>query len=630
MNVLNIEHISKVFGEKVIFDDVSYGIHDGDKIGIIGINGTGKTTLLKIIAGLEKPDEGQVICQNGLRITYLPQNPEFPDRATVLSYVTGGQEKDSTDWNPDSDAKTILNHLGITEHAALISQLSGGQKKRVALAKTLVNPADVLVLDEPTNHIDNEMAAWLEDYLNRFRGIVIMVTHDRYFLDRVTNKILEISHGKLYAYTANYSRFLEMKAEREEMELATERKRQSVLRMELEWAKRGCRARTTKQKARLERLEALKSGSAPVRDTMVEMDSVETRMGKKTIELHHISKQYGDKIIIRDFSYIVLKNQRLGIIGPNGCGKSTLMKIITGVLKPDNGNVEIGETVRIGYFAQEETQMDGRQRVIDYIKETAEYVPTKDGHITASQMLERFLFDGSMQYTPIAKLSGGERRRLYLLKVLMEAPNVLILDEPTNDLDIPTLTILEDYLDSFSGIIITVSHDRYFLDNLVERIFAFEGSGFLKQYEGGYSDYLDAKKAWNAQGDARTFSAINTVLDNQNALGAGMAGGNKKSGSFEKKNQQPKVPSEKSWKQNQPTKLKFSYKEQREFETIDEEIAGLEEKIGILEQEMMKNATNSARLSELSAQKEETEQVLEEKMERWVYLNDLAERIRNQ
>lgn len=627
MNILNIEHISKIFGEKVIFDDVSYGIHEGDKIGIIGINGTGKTTLLKMIAGLEEPDEGQIICQKGLRITYLPQNPQFPDGATVLSYVTGRQERQDaaeknrktdpneaalsdmyanyeTDWNPDNDAKTILNQLGITDHTALISHLSGGQKKRVALAKTLVNPADVLVLDEPTNHIDNEMAAWLEDYLNRFKGVVIMVTHDRYFLDRVTDKILEISHGKLYAYTANYSKFLEMKAEREEMELATERKRQSVLRMELEWAKRGCRARTTKQKARLERLEALKNGAAPVRDTTVEVDSVETRMGKKTIELHHISKRYGERVIIRDFDYIVLKNQRLGFIGPNGCGKSTLMKIITGVLAPDSGEVEIGETVRIGYFAQEETQMDGGQRVIDYIKDVAEYVPTKDGRITASQMLERFLFDSSMQYTPIAKLSGGERRRLYLLRVLMEAPNVLVLDEPTNDLDIPTLTILEDYLDSFTGIIITVSHDRYFLDNLVDRIFAFEDEGMLRQYEGGYSDYLEARKGLDAQtdvqADTRTFSGKGAAV------------------------------SEKSWKQNHPTKLKFSYKEQREFETIDGEIAELEEKIEQLEQEMMKNATNSAKLSELAAQKEQTEQELEEKMERWVYLNDLAEQIQNQ
>lgn len=607
MNVLNIEHVSKLYGEKTIFDDVSYGIHEGDKIGIIGINGTGKTTLLKIIAGLEEPDEGQVIRQNGLRVTYLPQNPEFPDGATVLSYVVDG--KLSQDWATESEAKTVLNNLGITEHDALIEHLSGGQKKRVALARTLVNPADVLILDEPTNHIDNEIATWLEDYLNRFRGVVIMVTHDRYFLDRVTNKILEISHGKLYSYVANYSKFLEMKAQREEMELATERKRQSVLRMELEWAKRGCRARSTKQRARLERLEALKTGKAPVTDQNVELDSIGTRMGKKTIELHHISKSYGEKKIIDDFDYIVLKNQRLGIIGPNGCGKSTLMKIITGVIQPDAGEVEIGDTIKIGYFAQEVTDMDGKQRVIDYIKDVAEYVPTRDGRITASQMLERFLFDGAMQYTPIEKLSGGEKRRLYLCKVLMESPNVLILDEPTNDLDIPTLTILEDYLDSFSGIIITVSHDRYFLDNVVERIFAFEGNGRLKQYEGAYTDYLEARQRMGLTEEA-TFSGARSV---------------KAANTPEEKKENAK-----KWKQKQPARLKFSFKEQREYDMIDDEIAALEEKIEKLDAAIMENATNSAKLSELMEEKSGAEAQLEEKMDRWVYLNDLAEKIEAQ
>lgn len=610
MNILNIEHISKIYGEKKIFDDVSYGIHEGDKIGIIGINGTGKTTLLKMIAGLEEPDDGQVIMQNGLRVTYLPQNPEFPDKATVLSYVADG--KQHQDWMTESEAKTVLNHLGIREHDALIAQLSGGQKKRVALARTLVNPADVLILDEPTNHIDNEMAMWLEDYLNRFKGVVVMVTHDRYFLDRVTNKILEISHGKLYSYTANYSQFLEMKAQREEMELATERKHQSVLRMELEWAKRGCRARSTKQRARLERLEALKEGKAPVREQNVELDSIGTRMGKKTIELHHVSKRYGEKKIIDDFDYIMLKNQRLGIIGPNGCGKSTLMKIITGILQPDSGEVELGDTIRIGYFAQEVTDMDGKQRVIDYIRDVAEYVPASEGRITASQMLERFLFDAAMQYTPIEKLSGGEKRRLYLCKVLMESPNVLILDEPTNDLDIPTLTILEDYLDSFAGIIITVSHDRYFLDNVVERIFAFEGEGKLKQYEGGYTDYLETRRK---MGLASGQNVSGKVL--QKSVQQGTEG---------KKQSQ----SGKSWKQNQPEKLKFSFKEQREYETIDDEIAALEEKLERLDGEMMANATNSAKLSELAAEKENREHELEQKMERWVYLNDLAEQIEAQ
>ena len=415
MNILNIEHVSKIYGDKVIFDDVSYGIHQGDKIGIIGINGTGKTTLLRIIAGLEETDERQIIRQNGLRITYLPQNPEFPKDATILSYVNDGVQEQS--WNPETEAKTVLNRLGIYNHDEEIEHLSGGQKKRVALARTIVNPADVLILDEPTNHLDNEMASWLEEYLNKFKGVVIMVTHDRYFLDRVTNKILEISHGKLYSYEANYSKFLEMKAEREEMEMASERKRQSVLRMEIEWAKRGCRARTTKQKARLERLEALKNGSAPVRDMTVEIDSVERRMGRKTIELHNVSKGFENKVCIKDFTYIVLKNQRLGIIGPNGCGKSTLLKLIAGELEPDEGTIEIGETIKIGYFSQEIEDMNTNQRVIDYIKDVAEFIPTKEGLVSAAKLLERFLFDSAMQYSPISKLSGGEKKRLYLLKV---------------------------------------------------------------------------------------------------------------------------------------------------------------------------------------------------------------------
>ena len=599
MNILNIEHVSKVFGEKIIFDDVSYGIHQGDKIGIIGINGTGKTTILKIIAGLEEPDEGQVIMQNGLRITYLPQNPEFSPNATILDYVADG--KWQKDWATASEAANVLNKLGITNHEEKIEHLSGGQKKRVALARTLVNPADVLILDEPTNHIDNEMASWLEDYLRKFKGALVMVTHDRYFLDRVTNKILEISHGKLYSYEANYSKFLELKAQREEMEMAGERKRQSVLRMELEWAKRGCRARSTKQRARLERLEALKNGTAPVTDQRVEMDSVETRMGKKTIELHHVSKSFGEKKVVDDFTYIILRNQRLGIIGPNGCGKSTLMKMIVGILKPDAGEIEWGDTIKIGYFAQEVPDMDRNLRVIDYIREVAEYIPTKDGKISASMMLERFLFDSAMQYTPVEKLSGGEKRRLYLLKVLMEAPNVLLLDEPSNDIDIPTLTILEDYLDSFSGIVVAVSHDRYFLDNMADRIFAFEGEGHLVQYEGGYTDYLEARERKMADMSEEESSLIKKDKSSKN-----------------------------DWKQNRKEKLKFTFKEQREFETIDEDIEKLEERIASLEEEMMKNATNSGKLREIVEEKEEAEKALEEKMDRWVYLNDLAERIEAQ
>ena len=600
MNLLNIEHISKLYGDKVIFDDVSYGIQEGEKIGVIGINGTGKTTLLRIIAGLSLPDEGQVVTQNGLRVTYLPQNPEFPPGSTILSYVTEGVA--NQDWNPETEARRVLNRLGIENHEEEISHLSGGQKKRVALAKTLVNPADLLILDEPTNHLDNEMAGWLEEYLRGFKGAVIMVTHDRYFLDRVTSKILEISHGKLYAYEANYSECLEMKAQREEMELASERKRQSILRMELEWAKRGCRARSTKQRARLERLEALKNGKAPLRDQEVEIDSLESRMGKKTILLHHISKSYGNKVCVQDFNYIVRKNERLGIIGPNGCGKSTLLKIIAGLIPPDEGEVELGETIKIGYFAQEIEEMDSRERVIDYIKNVAEFISTREGSISASKLLERFLFDASMQYAPISKLSGGEKKRLYLLKILAGAPNVLLLDEITNDIDIPTLTILEDYLDAFSGIVIAVSHDRYFLDNMADRIFAFEGDGHLKQYEGNYTDYLNARGSLLAEPEEQA---------NEPAR---------------EKNKE----SAKGWKDQRQAKLKFSYKEQREYETIDGEIAALEEKLARLDEEMMKNATNSGRLNELTKEKAEAEAALEEKMDRWVYLNDLAEQIQTQ
>jgi len=592
MNILNIEHVSKVFGEKTIFDDVSFGIQEGDKIGIIGINGTGKTTLLRMIAGVEEPDSGQIIKQNGIRLAYLSQHPSFPEGATVLSYAFDGIEEN--DWALKSEVKSALNKLGITDHDMKMEHLSGGQKKKVALAKTLTSSFEILLLDEPTNHLDGEMISWLEDYLKRYKGVVIMVTHDRYFLDKVTNRILEISRGKLYGYEANYSKFLEMKAEREEMELASERKRQSVLRMELEWAKRGCRARTTKQKARLERLELLKNGKAPETDRLAEIDSVETRMGKKTIELHHVSKSYGERKLIDDFDYIVLKNQNLGIVGPNGCGKSTLLKMIAGLVEPDEGTIEIGETIRIGYFAQELPEMNTSQRVIDFVKDIAEYIPTKDGRITASQMLERFLFTPDMQYAPIEKLSGGEKKRLYLLSVLQAAPNVLIFDEANNDIDIPTMTILEDYLNSFQGIVITVSHDRYFLDNVVDRIFEFDGNGHLQQYEGGYTDYIEAKQ----------------------------------------KREVPKeeVKAKKStgkndWKQNRPTKLKFSYMEQKEFETIDEDIAKLEEKLEKLDADMMANATNSAKLSELTLEKEFAEKQLEEKMERWVYLNDLAERI---
>lgn len=594
MNIINIEHINKIFGDKIIFDDASFGIQQGDKIGIVGINGTGKSTLLKIVAGEEEADSGQVITQNGLKIAYLPQTPVFPKQATIASYaLVQGSE---IDWMVQSN----LTKLGITEYDVMIENLSGGQKRKVALAKVLAGDFDVLLLDEPTNHLDDEMIAWLEDYLKGYKGVVLMVTHDRYFLDRVSNRILEISHGKIYGYEANYSKFLELKAEREEMEIASERKRQSILRMELEWAKRGCRARSTKQRARLERLEALKNGNVPVQEQMVEMDSVETRMGRKTIEFHHVSKGYGGKKLIEDFDYIALKNHSIGIIGPNGCGKSTLIKMIAGLIKPDEGEIEIGETIKIGYFAQEVPDMDSDQRVIDYIKEIGEYVQTKEGRITASQMLERFLFTPDMQYTPIEKLSGGEKRRLYLLSVLMQGANVLLLDEPSNDLDIPTVTILEDYLNSFVGIVIAVSHDRYFLDDVADRIFEFDGNGHLQQYEGGYTDYVEAKK--------KRMSGEN--ISSSNSL--------------------KKKKNNKDWKQNRPVKLKFTYNEQREYETIDEDIAKLEETIERIDGDMAANATNSVKLSELIREKEEAEGKLEEKMERWVYLNDLAERIEAQ
>ena len=589
MNILNIEHISKIFGEKVVFDDASFGIGEGEKIGIVGINGTGKTSLLKMIVGEEEPDEGQITKQNGLKIAYLSQNPIFPEKKTVLEYMVEHGE--------ESEAKKLLNKLGITDHYEMMDVLSGGQKKRVALARMLMGSFDLLMLDEPTNHLDDRMISWLEDYLRSYKGAVLLVTHDRYFLDKVTSKILEIDHGKLYTYEGNYSKFLERKAEREEMAVASERKRQSVLRMELEWAKRGCRARSTKQKARLERLEALKQGKSPVAEQSIAMDSVETRMGKKTIELHHVNKSYGEKRIINDFSYIVLRNQRVGIIGPNGCGKSTLLKIIAGQIPPDSGSVEMGETIKIGYFSQEVPDMNSNQRVIDYIKDVAEYIPTKEGKVSASQMLERFLFTPQMQYAPIEKLSGGEKKRLYLLKVIFTAPNVLLFDEISNDLDIPTITILEDYINSFQGIVIVVSHDRYFLDNVVDRIFSFEEGGKLRQYEGGYTDYLEKRSEEECKKEDTS------------------KGKEKSSGG-------------KDWKKRTP-KLKFSFQEKREFESIDDDIAKLEEEIEKLDHEMMENATNSAKLSELLKEKNELEHALDEKMERWVYLNDLAEKIEN-
>ena len=595
MNLLNVEHVSKLYGDKWIFDDISCGIQEGEKIGIIGINGTGKTTLLRIIAGAEEADRGQVVMQNGIKLAFLSQNQTFPEQATVLSCVAGGEVT-------GYDAKTMLQTLGIPDPEAPIGSLSGGQKKRVALARTLLLPADLLILDEPTNHLDEGMIRWLEEYLRKFRGTVLLVTHDRYFLDRVTTRILEISRGKLYSYQANYSGFLEQKAKREEMEVASERKRTSVLRMELEWAARGCRARSTKQRARLERLEALKAGKAPVFDKVVKLDSVETRMGKKTVELHSVSKTYEGRKIVENFSYIFLKNQTIAFVGPNGCGKSTLLKMIAGEIMPDSGRVELGETIRLGYFAQELPKMDENQRVIDYVRDIAEYIPTRDGRITASQMLERFLFTPDMQYAPIGKLSGGEKRRLYLLGVLETGPNVLVMDEVSNELDIPTLTILEDYLNSFIGIVILVSHDRYFLDNTVDRIFAFDGQGHFRQYEGGYTDYVEAIRREQGKESLRE--------KEKRAEGSLPPGGKKKA----------------TWDKGEK-KLKFTYKEEKEFESIEDTIAELENRLEALDKEMAANASAYSRLTELSKEKEETQRLLDEKMERWMYLTELKEKI---
>ena len=606
MNLLTIEHLTKSYTERLLFDDTSFSINEGEKIGLIGINGTGKSTLLKIVAGLEEPDDGSVVRGRNLDIRFLSQNPKFHDGDTILESIVRENEGHAHVWDLESQAKTMLTKLGFTDFDDRVETLSGGQRKRVALVSVLLSTADLLVLDEPTNHLDSAMADWLETYLRRFNGALLMVTHDRYFLDSVTNRIVELDKGKLYSYQANYEGYLELKAQRLDMEQATERKRQSLLRVELEWMQRGARARSTKQKAHIERFETLRDQKGPEADQNVELDSVSSRLGRTTVEREDISKAYGDKVLMKDFTYIFRKNDRIGIIGPNGSGKSTLMKIIAGWLEPDAGNVTVGQTVKMGYFSQENEAMDGSVKVINYIRGAAEYVKTKDGSISASQMLERFLFPSSVQYTVIDKLSGGEKRRLYLLRILMEAPNVLLLDEPTNDLDIQTLTILEDYLDSFQGIVITVSHDRYFLDRVVRRIFAFEGEGRVTQYEGGYTDYQAAFAEKYPEG----------------MLPAGMGTGKKSSDRNEGKKTTEKPKGEK--------KLRFSFKEQREWDTIEDTIAAVEEKIADLDAQIEKSVSNYTKLNELMEEKRIQEQLLEEKMERWMILNDLAERIEKQ
>ena len=612
MNILTASKISRSFGEKTILRDASLYLEEGEKVGIIGINGTGKSTLLKMIAGLEESDSGTITRASHLVISFLPQHPLFPEEQTVIEAVLQKCRESSrsghTDQELETEAKRMLTRLGVTDFTAKCGILSGGQRKKLALVAALLTRPDLLILDEPTNHLDNDMAEWLEEELKKLPGALIMVTHDRYFLDSVATRIIEIDRGSIYSYDENYSGYLERKAEREKALAAGERKRKTILRKELEWVKRGARARSTKQKARLQRYEELKNREALSAGSQIDIGSSATRLGRTTVEISHLSKAYGDKVLIRDFSYIFLKGDRVGFVGRNGCGKTTLVKLITGRVEPDEGSIVIGQTVKIGCYDQEltEKEMPPEQRVIDYIRDVAEFVQTEEGPVSAAKMLERFLFEGEAQYGLLKKLSGGEKRRLNLLRVLMDSPNVLILDEPTNDLDIETLTILEDYLDSFPGIVIMVSHDRYFLDRCARRIFAFEEGVNIRQYEGGYTDYRDRVQMERGEFSEQTGSSENT----------GSAG-------------KVKTESGKAWKLPS-AKLKFSYKEQREYETIEDDIAALEEKIETLEAGILKAATDFVKLNELTKEKEETEKLLEEKMERWEYLEELAERIAEQ
>jgi ABC_MetN: D-methionine ABC transporter, ATP-binding protein len=629
MNLINIEDLTKVYAERKLFDGASFSLQDGEKIGVIGINGTGKTTLLRMIMGEEETDEGTVTTANHVVIRYLPQHPEFEPEKSSLECVLEGNVTDENRWSVESDARAMMMRLGIKDFMQPAGQLSGGQRKRLALISVLLSPADILLLDEPTNHLDNDMADWLEDYLKKWRGALIMVTHDRYFLDSVCNRIVEIDKGKIYSYQTNYSGYLELKTQRQEMEAASERKRQSILRVELEWIRRGARARSTKQKAHIQRYEELRDRQAPVQDSQVELSSISTRMGKTTVELENICKAYGERKLIDDFSYIFLKGDRVGFIGPNGCGKSTLMKIIAGIIPQDSGQVIIGQTVKMGYYAQEiaseknedENEIDlsymnPDQRVIDYVKDTAEYIQTVDGVISASVLLERFLFPPEKQYSPIGKLSGGEKKRLNLLRVLATSPNFILLDEPTNNLDIATLTILEDYLDRYDGIVVTVSHDRYFLDRTMKRIFAFEGDGKLKQYEGGYTDYVNRLAA-----EGRTPGGN---------IAARSAGADISGNSQNQKSEESVIEKMIRLQHGSKKKLKFSYKEQKEYETIEDDIAALEQKLEDLDNEMAANATNAAKLRELVEEKENAEKMLEEKMDRWEYLEELAAKIAGQ
>lgn len=632
LNILSAEKLSKSYSEKILLNGISLSINEGDKIGLIGVNGTGKSTLLKVIAGIETPDSGKILKGSSFSIEYLPQNPNFEKGATVLQQVfkggspvmkllreyeeallsaneKQGDEKASARllaltqkmevmqaWTIENEAKTVLTRLGIYDFNAIVDTLSGGQKKRVAMAGALISPSDLLILDEPTNHIDNDTVDWLENYLGNRKGALLMVTHDRYFLDRVSNRIIELNNGNLYCFQANYTKYLELKAEREAMEQSSDLKRQNLFRRELEWIKRGARARSTKQKARIDRFEKLKEDKGSAANENVEIIAGASRLGRKTIELEHVGKSYSAKEIIGDFSYILIRDDRIGIIGPNGSGKSTLLKMIAGHLKPDNGRVETGETVKIGIFLQENEEMNEDLRVIEYIREEAEYLTVEDGVLNASQMLERFLFPPAVQWTPVSKLSGGEKRRLYLLRVLMRAPNILLLDEPTNDLDIQTLTILESYLDEFPGAVIAVSHDRYFLDRVVDRLFLLEGNGTVKQLEGNYSDFAETMQAINESAEDGRRKSRNEKEDSRQ----------------ENRKQRP---------------LKFTFNEQKEFEQIDGVIGRLEGELNTLEEELKAAAADFEKLQELLKRKDSLDIQLSQAMERWVYLNELAEAI---
>lgn len=599
MNLLTIKNLTKSYTDKVLFKDIDFSLEEGEKVGVIGINGTGKSTLLRIIAGIEEGDLGEYTKGSNVIINYLPQNPVFEPGLTIYDYVISKNQKAYLETSIEGEAKTILNRLGFDDVTLKIDTLSGGQKKKVALAGALLAKCEILILDEPTNHLDNYMTEWLEEYLKNYKGALIMVTHDRYFLDLVCNRIVELDKTKLYSYKENYEGFLSLKAEREAMAMSTQKKHENMLRKEIAWISRGARARSTKQKAHIARYEALRDEEKIEFDGHVALEALSSRLGKKTIELKNLTKSYGSKPLIKDFTYTFLRTDRVGILGPNGCGKTTLMKLITGEIMPDSGTVELGETVKIGYYSQEAESMNPEEKVIDYIKDTAEIIKTEDGYITAAQMLEKFLFEGSLQYQKIGKLSGGEKRRLYLAKVLMEAPNVLILDEPTNDLDISTLVILEDFLDTFNGILIAVSHDRYFLDRVATRMITFEENGELRIYNGSYTDYFTSHR------------------ENKQETASQKNEGGAEAYKLQKA-------------QNQ--KLKFTFNEKREYETIESEIEALETKLQEINKALSdpKISSDFVKLNALSQEKDETEQKLEEKMERFLYLEDLNDRINAQ